>query len=151
MLEGAGRWREEEGVGEGAAGGAGWGAAARGATPTGAASGRRPTNSTPQFLSLHKLATSLGLLVFCWKVFLLRSFQICHQKIYNCSIKHFLFCFVKGGSTLSPVIIDRARLIDIPEMSDVAPTLKNCPSLLYKTAILAQVLRRFRLSSTKFT
>lgn len=48
MMEGAGRWREEEGVGEGAAGagevadgggGVRWGAAARGATnPMGAAS-----------------------------------------------------------------------------------------------------------------
>jgi len=72
-------------------------------------------------------------------------------EIYNDSIKHFLCFLVKGDSTLSPVIIDRARLIDIPEMSDVAPILKNCPSLLYKSAILAQVLRRFRLSSTKFT
>ena len=32
-------------------------------------------------------------------------------------------------------------MIDITEMSDVAPTLKHCPSLLCKTAILAQVLR----------
>jgi hypothetical protein len=39
-------------------------------------------------------------------------------EIYNDSIKHFLCCLIKGGSTLSPVIIDKARLIDIPEMSD---------------------------------
>ena len=63
----------------------------------------------------------------------------------------FFVAFVKSGLTLSPVIINRARLFDIPKMSDVAPTFEESPSLLCEIAILAHVLRRSRLRSTKLT
>jgi hypothetical protein len=60
-------------------------------------------------------------------------------KICDDSIKHFLCSLIEGGSTFSPVTVDRTALVYIPNMGDVAPTLNNCPSLLYTGVVAGSV------------